>query len=972
MPQTEIKHGTTEIKVQHYLKNKREIKMIKYTFILLTLFYFNLFSQTTHNWIRTNPGAGGAFNCVAAGPTGIIMVGSDLSGYYRSTDNGQTWQPIGKKEGLNTTHAISIGFDPNNSNLVLAGTDEGIYKSSDGGLSFSSQPLSSGYITDIKFAKSNSAIVYASYHPAHNVAVASIYKSTDHGDTWTKISSDFSNRHILKIVVDPSNENIVYFLTGMGRYVCGPAEVYKSTNGGATFTNISGSLGEIMDFEVDPIDPQITYLSTMNASCSAPYYWTDLNGKLYKSNNYGNTWTTLNDTLTGLIWINHSNSSIIRIIDVREPYPWTDYKSSGTFESTDYGNTWTKIGFVENWDCGYQKVNGNCTDESIYWSYGSAFEGIVKTLGKDMSDPDKLYWITSQFVYSTVDGGINFNSLYTNEVSSGHWQSRGIDNITMYDISISEANPDVIYLGYFDIGLWRSNDNGASWQSCNERKYTGSWEGFGGNTYAFVADPDVDGMVWAAMQGDFSDTTFMLRSTSYGNPGSWQMVHTGLPLNSSAEFSGLSVSKQSDKNNRTLFVCVDGDVYRSTNHGNNWSKVLTNGGMRITAVDRFDGSLVYAGGENGVFRSTDGGNTWSDISLTEMKGVKGVDRWDEDYKGIWDIETDPVTPERVYVVAYGNGDSKGIYKSDNKGTNWTKIKTGRYLRSVAVSKANNNVLYLTSSSVYVDGNYDPSADDGIFYSTNGGTNWEKISGDMTWEFAIPVAVSTKAEPWIFVGSPGTGFQKAKVPSVKLQVKIFLEGPYDVNTHAMKTDINSSIPLESPYSENKRTVDNIPANVVDWVLVELRKSPNSNATVSKSVFLHKNGNIVADDGSTTEIELIAPEGNYYIVIKHRNHLAVMSANTVALNSTTSTLYDFTASESRFYGSGGAVQLESGVWGMWSGDANGSGVVDAGDRNSTWNDRNKYGYENSDVDLSGVVDAADRNKTWNNRNKSSALP
>ncbi len=955
--------------------NIRNIRLINYKLIMILIYIFNinLISQTNHNWIRTNPGAGGAFNCVEAGPDGTIMVGSDLSGFYRSTDNGNSWQPIGKKQGLNTTHAITVAFDPNNSNIVLAGTDEGIYRSTDGGASFSTQPLTNGYITDIEFSPSNSSLVYAAYHPAHNVAVASIYKSTDNGASWTKVSGNFNNRHILKLLVNPSDPNTIYFLTGQGRYVCGPAEIYKSTNGGSNFTRIANTLGEIMDFAIDPVDTEIMYLSTMNTSCSAQYYWYDLSGSIYQSTDYGNSWTQLVDTLTGLIWINYNNPSVIRIIDVREPYPWTDYRSSGTFQSTDYGSSWSKIGFVDNWDCGYQKRNGTCTDESIYWSYGSNFEGIAKTLGRDFSDPDKLYWVTSQFVYSTNDGGINFNNIYTDEISSNHWQSRGIDNITMYDISISEANPDLIYLGYFDIGLWKSKDNGATWQSCNEKKYTGNWEGFGGNTYAFATDPDNESLIWAAMQGDFSDTTFMVRSNSYGDPGTWNLVHNGLPLNETAEFSGLSVSKQSPVNNRTLFVCVDGNVYKSSDHGNNWTLVFTNGGMRITAVDNFNGSLVYAGGENGMFRSTDGGNTWTDISLTEMKGVKGSGRWDEDYKGIWDILTDPVNPDRVYAVAYGNGDSKGLYKSDNRGTNWTKIKSGRYLRSVAVSPANPDIIYLTSSSAYVDGNYDASADDGIFYSSDGGQNWEKVSNGMQWEFGIPVAINTKAEPWVFVGSPGTGFQKAKVPSVKLQTKIFLEGPYNTSTHHMNTTLHDNIPLTSPYDENPRSVESIPANVVDWVLVELRKTANGNAVTSKSVFLHKDGRIVADDGTTGVVELVAPEGNYYIVIKHRNHLAVMSTNAVGLNSTTSTLYDFTTGSDKYYGGASAtVQLENNIWGMISGDADGSNTVDAADRNATWNHRNSTGYLSEDVDLSGVVDAADRNKTWNNRNKSSGVP
>ncbi len=209
-------------------------------------------------------------------------------------------------------------------------------------------------------------------------------------------------------------------------------------------------------------------------------------------------------------------------------------------------------------------------------------------------------------------------------------------------------------------------------------------------------------------------------------------------------------------------------------------------------------------------------------------------------------------------------------------------------------------------------------------------------------------------------------------SVLLKVKVFLEGPYNNNTHIMNTDINQYIPATSPYSEDPRTVNAVPQDVVDWVLLQVRNTVSGSNLVSKSLFLHKDGRLVNDDGIDDKITLPVPDGNYYIIVKHRNHLSVMSANSIALNSVTVTTYDFTSGVDKYYGSEGATELENGVWGMWSGDADGSGVVDAADRNSTWNDRNKSGYENSDVNLSGVVDAGDRNKTWNNRNKNSQLP
>lgn len=94
----------------------------------------------------------------------------------------------------------------------------------------------------------------------------------------------------------------------------------------------------------------------------------------------------------------------------------------------------------------------------------------------------------------------------------------------------------------------------------------------------------------------------------------------------------------------------------------------------------------------------------------------------------------------------------------------------------------------------------------------------------------------------------------------------------------------------------------------------------------------------------------------------------------LNNTSAVTYDFTTGDgSQFYGdSTAAVEVAPGVWAMIAGDTDGSGVIDAADRSSTWNDRNQSGYLNSDVNMSGVTDAADRSTTWNNRNKSTAVP
>ncbi len=119
-------------------------------------------------------------------------------------------------------------------------------------------------------------------------------------------------------------------------------------------------------------------------------------------------------------------------------------------------------------------------------------------------------------------------------------------------------------------------------------------------------------------------------------------------------------------------------------------------------------------------------------------------------------------------------------------------------------------------------------------------------------------------------------------SVVVSIKIFLEGPY--NSPNMNASL--TIPTTSPYQEDPETVSSIPNisgnEVVDWVLVQLRDQNNeTNILESQSAFLLQDGTVVDVDGSNP-VQFSQP-GNtsYYIAVKHRNHLAVMSANPVQL-------------------------------------------------------------------------------------------
>ena len=112
-------------------------------------------------WTNVSAGAGGAFTCVGAGLNGVILVGSDISGAYRSTDRGLSWSNIGYLNGgLERTHINSVAFDPELPEIVYLGVEGGLYRSADAGVHFSMQ-VSEGFWSAIAIAPSRPTWVYA-------------------------------------------------------------------------------------------------------------------------------------------------------------------------------------------------------------------------------------------------------------------------------------------------------------------------------------------------------------------------------------------------------------------------------------------------------------------------------------------------------------------------------------------------------------------------------------------------------------------------------------------------------------------------------------------------------------------------------------------------------------------------------------------------------------------------------------------
>jgi hypothetical protein len=219
--------------------------------------------------------------------------------------------------------------------------------------------------------------------------------------------------------------------------------------------------------------------------------------------------------------------------------------------------------------------------------------------------------------------------------------------------------------------------------------------------------------------------------------------------------------------------------------------------------------------------------------------------------------------------------------------------------------------------------------------------------------------------------------------MNVSVKAYLEGAF--NGTSMSSSINSVLPLVQPYNtapwnySGTESVTTMPANVADWVLVELRDATTAaNATLAtriarQAALLLTNGSIVAIDGTSPLFFSTTFSNNLFVVVWHRNHLAVLSANPVPLTGENYT-YDFSTSSAKAYGANAQKELTDGYFGMWCGDMNGDGTINAADLVPAWKSNSgKTGYYPADLNFNRQVNNPDKDTSWQpNSGKGTNVP
>jgi photosystem II stability/assembly factor-like uncharacterized protein len=589
----------------------------------------------TDSWTPLGPSGGGAWS-FAFDPShpGTVYAGT-LHGYvFKSTNAGASWAAM--SSGIRGAFAIyALAVDPSNGATLYAATGAGVFKSTDGAISWTLVLPASNFLLCLAIDPSAPATVYAGGN-------GGVWKSSDRGVTWTSPTGELG---VYSLAIDPSHPATLYgaFANGIEKSVDGgaswsdlpifdvgylvvvvdpshPATVYagsyngvsKTTDGGATWT-VLGSSGlpdtaYVGILAIDPHAPGTLYAADGMESGPA-----GIGGfGIYKTTNGGATWTPITSgpggTYVYALAIDPTNSAVI-------------YASnrSGIFQSTNAGVDWSVAndGFTA---CSvgaaaldplssatlYAGADGlgvfKSGDGGAHWSLSNFIAGgsfDVQALVVDPADPATVFAGTDDGVFKSTDAGASWTTADAG-LPMPHEGPFVADGPKIRSLAIDPGHPATLYAGTVD--LFKTTDGGASWTSILQ-----------GPISMLAIDPATTSTLYAG-----TPTADLLKSTDGG--ATWAASDAG--LQPSGLFAPVVALAFDPANTSTLYASNGFGVFKSADAGATW--VASSCGLPILsfesmAVDPSHPGTVYVGG-TGVFKTVDGGAHWNAVG----SGLSGV------------------------------------------------------------------------------------------------------------------------------------------------------------------------------------------------------------------------------------------------------------------------------------------------------------------------------------------------------------
>jgi photosystem II stability/assembly factor-like uncharacterized protein len=578
----------------------------------------------------------------------------------------------------------AIAIDPNNSSVIFVGCSVGgIFKTTNAGTSWA--PVFDAQthlaIGDITFEPGSSQILYAGTGDpnigGYPFLGNGIYKSTNAGTTWTNIGLD-STRTISRIIVDPADHNKIFVATmGLPMNRDHNRGLYITTNGGTTWTQslfVADQAG-IIDLVMAPGNSQILYASSWDRiRTNQESLVFGNNAKVWKTTNGGTSWTHLTNDLPAIpmsrinLAIHPTNPAILYAA-----YVDTSYNLYNIYKTTDAGSNWNPLDI-------------SSLDPGALAGFGWYFGNILL----NPYAPNDLYLCGVQ-LWRTTDNGTT-------------WE------IVDQNFTVHADNHDMAFLtggSYYlatDGGLYKTTNNGTSWLDADEIPNN--------QFYRIAVDPYNPGFYVGGVQDN---------GTNRGNAATanqWQFLLGGDGFQ--ALFDNNPDDMVAETQNGNLWYTDDGGFgWNSFNDGIN-SNDRRNWDMPI--IHSVHNDNVYYTGTYHVYKNSFGlaGHSWDSISNDLTDGIVFEPR----FHTLTTIAESPVSA----TVLYAGTSDGNVQRTTNGGTSWTNISAGlpkRYVTSVKASPSNANEVFVTTSG-YKNNDYLPH----VFRSTNQGTTWIDISGDL--------------------------------------------------------------------------------------------------------------------------------------------------------------------------------------------------------------------------------------------------
>ena len=605
---------------------------------------------------------------------------------------------------------IDLAINPNNfDEFYVAVASGGVWKTTNHGTTFT--PIfdneNSYSIGCITIDPKNTNVIWVGSGENNSQRSVSygdgVYKSEDGGKSWKNVGLK-NSEHIGKIIIDPNNSDVVWVASqGPLWKEGGDRGLYKTTDGGKTWDkslDISENTG-ISDIVMDPRDSKVLYASAYQRR---RHVWTLINGgpegAIYKTVDGGKTWDKLSKGLPsgdigriGLAISNVEPDYLYAIIEASE-------NNGGFFKSTDRGASWSKQSdHVSSSPQYYQEIVTHPTNKDIVYSL-------------------------STYTQITYDGGKNFSTLPLGE--------KHVDD---HAIWINPENPDNILIGC-DGGLYETFDAASNWRFFENLPVTQFYRVTVDNDYPFynvyggtqdnntlggpsrtLSDNGIKNEDWIfTVGGDGFKTVIDPKDPNivYSQPQYGFLVRYD---KKSGEFTGIQPQPEKDEilkwnwnspviisphDNRTLYFAAN-KIFKSTNRGDSWTKISED---LTRKIDRNTLKVM--------------GKVWPPESVAKNQSTSV-------YGNIVSLDESPLEKGLLYV---GTDDgliqvSKDDGKSWNRISSFTSIPETTYVSDITASLHNENVVYATFDN-RKNGDFKPY----IIMSKDMGNSWNSITGNL--------------------------------------------------------------------------------------------------------------------------------------------------------------------------------------------------------------------------------------------------